>query len=407
MANGFPGAHTLLRDMLPVKMTQRQIYEQTLRVGRDLVDRREVEVKAMNEGRPPEVPKNAPDLLVISPDGGRMQDRRREPGERWCEYKAAVVYRATRDDDARTGLRPDPQPAPHWRYTPSCGRFESGEKTYSDPAPDVKTFTATTESIERFPEQVELEARRRGIMEADTVAVVGDGGDLVWRTAKEVCEARRLSASRQGQAGARGKRVFEILDIIHASGHLVDAAKAAFGETPERAKWLNARAAELWAGDAEKLVRAIEAKATELGPRPERRKPGGLRPATPARGDSNEPAPVKVLWNARDYFHEHRERIRYDVFRRHGLPTSSSHIESAIKQTNRRVKGSEKAWYLEHAEEMLALRCLALSDDGRWDSYFDRLRRGKILIQMPGRQRARTARIASARPETTEDREAA
>ena len=56
MANGFPGAHTLLRDMLPVKMTQRQVYEQTLRVGRDLVGRRRAEVRAMLEGRPPGIP---------------------------------------------------------------------------------------------------------------------------------------------------------------------------------------------------------------------------------------------------------------------------------------------------------------------------------------------------------------
>ena len=136
----------------------------------------------------------------------------------------------------------------------------------------------------------------------------------------------------------------------------------------------------------------------------------GVRGPRPSRGEadaSDAPAPARVLWNARDYFHEHRERIRYDVFRRHGLPTSSSHVESAIKQTNCRVKGSEKAWYLEHAEEMLALRCLALSGDGRWDSYFHRLRRGEVLLQMPGRLRARTAKIASAPAETTEDREAA
>ncbi len=354
-----------------MKLSPWQVWEQPERVGRDLVDRREGEVKRMERGEGPKAPANAPDVLVISPDGGRLQDRRREPGERWCEYKAAVVYRVTRDEGARTGLRPDPQLAPHWKYTASCERVESGEKTYSDPAPEVKTFTATTNDIERFPGQVELEARRRGIMEADTVAVIGDGGDLVWRTAKEVCEARR----------ARGKRVFEILDIIHASGHLVDAAKAAFNASPERAAWLNARSAELWAGDAEELLKAIEAKAAEIGPRPERGEGGA----------SDEPAPARVLWNARDYFDANRERIRYDVFRRHGLPTSSSHVESGIKQANRRVKGSEKAWYLEHAEEMLALRCLALSQDGRWDDYFNRLRRGEIELQTPARQRARTA----------------
>ena len=54
-------------------------------------------------------------------------------------------------------------------------------------------------------------------------------------------------------------------------------------------------------------------------------------------------------------------------------------------------KGSEKAWYLEHAEKMLALRCLALSQDGRWDDYFNRLRRGEIGLRTAAPQRARTA----------------
>ncbi len=345
-------------------MTRRQVWEQAERVGRDLVNRREGEVKAMNEGRPPKPPANAPDLLVISPDGGRIQDRSRSVGDRWCEYKAAVVYRVTRDEAAREGTRSDPQSAPHWQYcagNDGFARVKSGEKTHHDPRPETKTFTASTKTVERFPLDVELEARRRGLMEAHTVAVVGDGGDFIWRTAKEVCADRR----------ARGKRVFEILDIIHAGEHLVEAARAAFGVTKESAEWLNARFVEVWSGDTKKLVRAIEAKAVELGPRP-----------------GAEGGAARILWNARDYFDTHRDRIRYDVFRRHGLPLTSCHIESGIKQTNRRVKGSEKQWYPHHADEMLALRCHALSEDGRWDDHFDALRRGEIEIPTPGRARA-------------------
>jgi len=52
------------------------------------------------------------------------------------------------------------------------------------------------------------------------------------------------------------------------------------------------------------------------------------------------------------------------------------------------VKGSEKQWYPRHADEMLALRCHALSEDGRWDDHFDALRRGEIEIPTPGRARA-------------------
>jgi hypothetical protein len=62
------------------------------------------------------------------------------------------------------------------------------------------------------------------------------------------------------------------------------------------------------------------------------------------------------------------------------------------------VKGSEKPgrsappavrtcgqWLPQNAEAMLALRCLALSEDGRWDGYFDGLRRGELTLPTPGR----------------------
>ncbi len=164
MLHGFDEAHKVITKALPVNMTPRQVWEQAERVGRDLVNRRDEEVKAMNEGRPPKPPANAPDVLVISPDGGRIQDRLRPVGDRWREYKAAVVYRVERDEAAREGTRPDPQPTPHWRYcagNDGFARVKSGEKTYHDPRPETKTFTASTETVERFPLQVELEAKRR------------------------------------------------------------------------------------------------------------------------------------------------------------------------------------------------------------------------------------------------------
>ncbi len=348
----------MLLRTLPVKLTLRQVWEQALRIGADLVRRREEELQALLRGQPPAPPENIPDLLVIAPDGGRLQDRTRPVGDRWCEYKAAVIYRAAREARYVAGTAADPQPEAHWAFKVAedgFGRVEAARKKHQDPEPEVKTFVATIEKIDRFPLFVEHEARRRGMQEARTVAVVGDGQDTIWRTAKEVTADRR----------AGGKEVFEILDIIHAGEHLVDAAKAALGVTEASASWLNQRLGELWRGEAAKLIAALEAQAAEMGP-------------PHAKG------PSQIVWNARDYFTEHRERIRYDVFRKHGLPLTSAHIESAIKQTNRRVKGSEKQWLLLHAEEMLALRCLALSEDDRWRKYFDALRQGTIVIPTLG-----------------------
>lgn len=371
----FAAAHKMLSRNIPVKMTPRQVWKHAERVGADLARRRDHEVMEMLKGNPPKPPANPPDLLVVSVDGGRLQDRARAAGSRWCEYKAGVVYRVTRTDDAREGTRPDPEPECHWRFKTTLGERQASdsEKTYRDPEPETKTFVASTEKIDRFPRYVELEAKRRGLMEAGEVAFIGDGGSFVWRTAREVCEDRK----------ARGKPVHEILDIIHANEHLVAAAKAAYGpaSSGKGVKWLNARLDDLWAGEAEKVIAALERKAKEFGPRPERGENSG-EPL--AEGETNLP-PVVVLWRAFDYFDDNRERIRYDEFRKNGLPLASSQVESAIGQTNERVKAAKKSWFLEHAEEMLALRTQALSEDGRWDDYFGRLRRGEIEIPNRGR----------------------
>ena len=52
-------------------------------------------------------------------------------------------------------------------------------------------------------------------------------------------------------------------------------------------------------------------------------------------------------------------------YRQQGLPVTSGRVESLIKQFNRRVKGSEKAWNPDQAEMILQLRAAQLSEDDR------------------------------------------
>ena len=56
------------------------------------------------------------------------------------------------------------------------------------------------------------------------------------------------------------------------------------------------------------------------------------------------------------------ERLRGGCHRRTGLPITSSHIESTVKQINRRVKGSEKFWNSDGAESLLQLSADRLSE---------------------------------------------
>ena len=71
----------------------------------------------------------------------------------------------------------------------------------------------------------------------------------------------------------------------------------------------------------------------------------------------------------------------YASFRREGLPTTSAWMESAVKELNYRVKGTEMFWNNPSgAEAILNLRAASLSDD-------DRLVR--LLTNRPGRSTLR------------------
>jgi hypothetical protein len=64
--------------------------------------------------------------------------------------------------------------------------------------------------------------------------------------------------------------------------------------------------------------------------------------------------------------------MRYDAYRRAGLPITSSDVDSAAKQFNRRVKGAEKFWSGEGAEALLQVRADHLSDDRPLEAFRER-----------------------------------
>jgi hypothetical protein len=66
-----------------------------------------------------------------------------------------------------------------------------------------------------------------------------------------------------------------------------------------------------------------------------------------------------------------RERMDYPRYRREGLPTTSSLVESRVGEFNARVKGKQKHWNRpQGAESILQLRAALLSEDGRLSRYF-------------------------------------
>ena len=53
--------------------------------------------------------------------------------------------------------------------------------------------------------------------------------------------------------------------------------------------------------------------------------------------------------------------MNYPEYRTQGRPITSAHMESTVKQINRRIKGSEKYWSETGAEDLLQLTADHLS----------------------------------------------
>ena len=89
----------------------------------------------------------------------------------------------------------------------------------------------------------------------------------------------------------------------------------------------------------------------------------------PEAGDS-ETSPRQVVADALTYLTNNQHRMKYDEYRRLGLPMVSSHVESTVKRFNRRVKGTEKFWSEEGAEAVLQLRADYLSETEPMKSFW-------------------------------------
>lgn len=175
--------------------------------------------------------------------------------------------------------------------------------------------------------------RVMGAHRAARVTLLGDGAEWIWGRADALREA----------LGLRREQFHEIVDYFHAVENVTKIADCVTDWTDAaRLAWMKRAKALLNAGEIEVLV----AHADEL--------------AMGTKADQVE--------SATDYFVNHAARMRYQHFRKAGLPIGSGAIESGIRRVvNQRLKGSSIYWLEEHAEALLHLR--AQLKTGRWDEF--------------------------------------
>lgn len=292
--------------------TRKQIQRWTVKIGRQLLACRQQEAVGYRRGIRPAGPANDPPLLVVQMDGGRVQERDKDPQtqSRWHEDKVLAI-----------------------------SSFWPGDGQDRKPKALVSTYLATMQSAGPFGLLARIEAERRGIRQAAQVLVLGDGAGWIdtIAAAQFPCHVR-------------------IVDYYHAAEHLAAGVKALCpAEGPRRKRLWKRWREHLWQGRIPRIVRWLEKHHRRLGA---------------ARETDPLDHPRRVVAETLGYFVRHGQHMKYAEYRARGWPIGSGLVESTVKRFNKRVKGTEQLWNEQGVEPVLALRALWLSQDDRWEHYW-------------------------------------
>lgn len=219
----------------------------------------------------------------------------------------------------------------HWVCTGTCFRLDRrGQTAGGRPVISERGFVATRAGLDALREQMHAEALRRGLGQAASALVLGDGGVWIWRLADD-----RWPHARQR------------LDFYHAVQHLAAVGRALFGEDRDRLKaWLQPLVRQLKNESAVKVIRQLEE----------------VMPALP------EGAAGAAVTREVNYFREHRDRMDYRAARRAGEPIGSGPVEATCRQYQCRFKRPGQFWSREGDEALMCLETFWRND--RWHLLF-------------------------------------
>jgi hypothetical protein len=327
------------------RWTKRVGHERTVAVAADAGDYQALPLPERHNSPMGQVPQ----VACVEMDGGRIQIRERaasnadDSSSYWRESLVGCLSSMTSVEHAADPCPRLPKTFVDPRRMSDLAREIKGfsSDTAADEAaleaPDdrlgrpqllVRSVIATRQGLGPFGRQLVAAAHARGFHAARRKAFLGDGAPSNWSVHRH-----------------HFSHYTPILDFTHAVCYVYQAAMA--GRTPttgwaDYCRW----AQWLWSGETNELIQAVAGRAAELG--------------SPAESDP-ETSPRQILATVLGYLRNQRSRMRYHEYRRLGLPITSSHVESTIKQVNRRVKGTEKFWD-QGAEPLLQLVADHLSE---------------------------------------------
>lgn len=360
----FPQAQQAAEALLELRLTSKRIERLTERIGTERVKDRDQQVASW-KGLPLVEKLSAPagvktpTAVAISSDGGRMQrcDVPSENDSHWREYKGGTLMELkavehdgdpwpeipefflnqdrmetlAREIGQLAALPPDPPVAPVSESIGVCSPKATPEEQYEPPQVLSRDVCATLSNSETFGRQLAAMAWQLGFAAARLKAFVADG--LAWNWTIWERHFKHL-------------RFVPILDFIHALTHVFAAALAGRSRAegmPIYARWIT----WVWQGEVLKVITELAERQRELGTPPP---------------ECSETEPRKIVSDTLTYLQNQQSRMNYPEYRRQGLPITSSHMESTIKQLNARIKGTEKFWSVRGGEAVIQLRADLICD---------------------------------------------
>jgi hypothetical protein len=427
---GSQDLHALAKLTVSVKQVERL----TKQIGHERQAERDTAVKtwlerplAQREDPPAEVAPVA--VAVVEMDGGRLQIRAPDAEP---DAAAAVIQEGGRAASAPLSPTEPPQTsaataatptaasaAParaastkHWReHKTGCLLEMRSVVSAVDPCPDIPAVfvdplralalaqeighcavppgapfkTAEPEVEEPAADEEDTPRKRPGRPDIKTRRVVASRQDVygfgpilaaaAWAMGLFSATRRAFVADGLAENWSVYKRYFArwtaVLDFVHALTYVYAAAMA--GRTfaagwPVYERWIR----WVWGGQVRRVLEELTARQQEVGV---------------ATKEDKDGSPRRAVQDTLTYLSNHQDKMRYDEYRRQGLPLMSSHVESTIKQMNYRVKGTEKFWSDEGAEALLQLRADHLSDDEPLVDFWER-RQAAATGQRPYRRRS-------------------
>lgn len=378
-SRSFGQATRALEQLAELTIPSKQVERITKQIGQERCLGRDAQVQAYQElplverkATPEGTP--APEAVVVQMDGGRLQILDR------TAPKASTPQQPSDADASRS----DSENGKHWRED-KVGFLATlqSEEFASDPCPEIPKNFVDPQRVsklakelksmkvpqqeepaqddankqEQEPEPLALERWQPELIQRSVVAT-RCGVDLFGPMLAQAAWQRGFAGASRKAFVADGlacnwtmwKKRFSdytpILDFIHALSYVYASSMA--GRPFEEGwscytKWID----WVWSGQVEEVLEELSLRTKELGP---------------AQEDDSETSPRRVVSEALGYLENQKSRMNYPEYRRRGLPTTSSWVESIIKQINQRVKGTEKFWSEKGAEAILQLRADHLSE---------------------------------------------